>query len=68
MPQSVMTFPERLMKFFQQDYECGLIQDIRVRKGQKIPGKPRDNLYAIVEYGHVNSIPRSLRVASKKWS
>jgi hypothetical protein len=41
---------------------------VRVRKGAKIPGKPRDNMYAIIEYTHPNSIPRSLRVASKKKS
>ncbi len=56
------------MKFFQKDYECGLIKDVRIRKGQKIPGKPKDNYYAIVEYAHPNSVPRSLRVASKKQS
>ncbi len=41
---------------------------MRIRRGQKIPGKPRENIYAIIEYVHQNSIPRSLRVASKKKS
>jgi hypothetical protein len=63
-----ISYPEKLFKFFQKDFECGLISDIRVRKGQKIPGKPRENVYAIIEYTHVNSIPRSLRIASKKKS
>lgn len=45
-----------------------MIQDVRIRKGQKIPGKPRENCYAIIEYADTNSIPRSLRVASKKKS
>eukprot|EP00347_Sterkiella_histriomuscorum_P023864 403333121 len=60
--------PEIYWKFFQQDFECGLIKDVRIRKGQKIPGKPRENCYAIIEYAHANSVPRSLRVASKKKS
>jgi len=64
----VATANETIWKFFQHDFECGLIQDIRIRKGQKIPGKPRENVYAIIEYAHTNSLPRSLRVASKKKS
>lgn len=68
LPNQVQTGTEVIWKFFQHDFECGLIQDIRIRKGQKIPGKPRENCYAIVEYYHQNSLPRSLRVASKKKS
>lgn len=67
LPGQVNT-SEVYWKFFQQDMECGLIKDIRIRKGQKIPGKPRENCYAIIEYAHANSVPRSLRVASKKKS
>jgi len=63
-----LNFPEKLIKFFQKDFECGLIKDIRVRKGIKIPGKPKENIYAVIEYASSNSIPRSLRVASKKKS
>jgi len=59
---------EQFWKFFQQDFECGLIKDVRIRKGQKIPGKPKENYYAVIEYAHSNSVPRSLRVASKKKS
>lgn len=68
IPGQAASITEQIQKFFQQDFECGLIQDIRIRKGQKIPGKPRENCYAIIEYAHVNSLPRSLRVASKKKS
>ena len=59
---------EHYWKFFQNDFECGLIKDIRIRKGPKIPGKPKDNVYAIIEYAHHNSVPRSMRIASKKKS
>jgi len=64
----MISYPERIWKFFQNDFQCGLIQDIRVKQGQKIPGKPKENFYAIIEYQHQNSIARSLRVASKKKS
>jgi len=59
-------YPEKLQRFFQTQFECGLIADIRVKKGPKIPGKTKENYYAIIEYAHQNSVPRSLRVASKK--
>lgn len=68
VPLSTYQYPEKIIKFFQKDFECGLISDVRVRKGQKIVGKPTENIYAIIEYTHPNSIPRSLRVASKKKS
>ena len=68
LPHQLSSGVETVWKFFQQDYECGLITDVRIRKGQKIPGKPRENCYAIIEYLHGNSLPRSLRVASKKKS
>ena len=68
IPAQAASITEQIWKFFQQDFECGLIQDVRIRKGQKIPGKPRENCYAIIEYAHVNCLPRSLRVASKKKS
>ena len=68
VPQGHVNTREIYWKFFQQDFECGLIQDVRIRKGQKIPGKPKENCYAIIEYVHSNSVPRSLRVASKKKS
>ena len=66
--QQVQGGTEQIWKFFQHDFECGLISDVRIRRSQKIPGKPQDNIYAIIEYNHVNSLPRSLRVASKKKS
>lgn len=68
MPHQFASGMEVIWKFFQQDFECGLIADVRIRKGQKIPGKPRENCFAIIEYTHQNSLPRSLRVASKKKS
>lgn len=68
LPAHFMQQASQLWKFFQQDMECGLITDVRVRKGQKIPNKPKENCYAVIEYAHQNSVPRSLRVASKKKS
>ena len=35
-------------------------------KGRIVPGRTRDNIYCIVEYAHENSVPRSLKLASKK--
>jgi len=58
--------PEKVWKFFEHDVRCGLVKSVRVRKGHNIPGKPKDNIYAVVEFEHPNSVPRSLRVASKK--
>ena len=68
LTQNQLQNPERIWKFFQKDYECGLIRNVTVKQGTKIPGKPAANIYAIIEYAHVNSIARSLKVASKKQS
>lgn len=46
--------------------ECGLVADIRVRYGKKVNGRTKDNIYAVVEYAHENSVPRSLKLASQK--
>lgn len=46
--------------------ECGLITDVRIRVGKKVPGRTRENCFVLVEYAHENSIPRSLKLASQR--
>ena len=58
--------PMKLRTFFEDTQKCGVVVDIRVRTGSKIANKPKPNIYAIVEFAHVNSVARALRVASKK--
>lgn len=42
---------------------------MRVKQGKKIESKGNvANIYGIVEFAHVNSVARALRVASKKES
>lgn len=59
---------ESITAFFQDQHKCGLVKDVRVYHGNFIPGKPQENRYAMVEFEHENSVPRSLRVASKQQS
>lgn len=60
--------PNNITTFFQDTHKCGLVKEVRIYKGNDIPGKPQSNYYAIVEFEHENSVPRSLRVASKQQS
>ena len=60
--------PLSIKTFFQDTHECGLVKDVRVFTAKAIPGKPMSNMYAVVEFAHVNSVARSLRIASKKQS
>ena len=39
---------------------------MRFGAGRAVPGRSKSNVYCIVEYAHENSVPRSLKVASKK--
>ena len=43
-----------------------LVVDVRIGKGRAVQGRSKDNVYCIVEYAHENSVPRSLKLASKK--
>ena len=45
--------------------ECGLIADIRVASGRKVPGRPQENTYCMIEFADENSVPRALKYASK---
>jgi len=56
----------KIKTFFEDLEKVGVVVDIRIRTGPKIPGKAKGNIYAIVEFAHTNSVLRALRVASKK--
>eukprot|EP00831_Metopus_contortus_P031985 TRINITY_DN25959_c0_g1_i1.p1 TRINITY_DN25959_c0_g1~~TRINITY_DN25959_c0_g1_i1.p1 ORF type:complete len:1431 (-),score=259.64 TRINITY_DN25959_c0_g1_i1:38-4204(-) len=56
----------KIKTFFEDNVKVGVVVDVRVRTGGKVAGKPKSNIYAVVEFAHVNSVPRALRVASKK--
>mmetsp|Transcript_42111 Transcript_42111/g.48857 ORF Transcript_42111/g.48857 Transcript_42111/m.48857 type:complete len:362 (+) Transcript_42111:3235-4320(+) len=60
--------PENIKAFFQDTHECGLVLEVRMYHGKAVKGKPSSNMYAIVEFAHVNSVARALRVASKQLS
>jgi len=66
LPKSCINGEIQILKFFSQTKECGLITDVRIRVGKKVPGRTKDNCFAIVEYAHENSVPRSLKLASKR--
>ena len=66
MPKNMITNENSVANFFQKQYDCGLVVDVRLRVGKKVPGRSRENCYAVVEYAHENSVPRSLKLASKK--
>lgn len=59
----------QVKEFFQYQKECGLITSIRIKQGKPVESKGNvPNIYAVVEFAHVNSVARALRVASKKES
>ena len=66
MPKTMIKQESVIKNFFQGQYDCGLIADVRVRVGKKVPGRTKENCYCFVEYVHENSVPRSLKLASKK--
>ena len=53
-------------RFFSELYDCGYVTDVRVRSGKQPSGRSRGNFYCMVEFAHENSIPRSLKLASKR--
>lgn len=59
---------QNITQFFQDTHKCGLIKEVRIYHGNSINGKPSENRYAMIEFAHENSVPRSLRVASKQLS
>ena len=66
MPENMLPNRPGIAKFFQEQYNCGFVVDVRMGKGRAVPGRTRSNVFCIVEYAHENSVPRSLKVASKK--
>ncbi len=56
----------RIRAFFEEQHKVGVVVDVRIRNGGKVASKPKANIYAIIEFAHVNSVPRALRIASKK--
>lgn len=68
MPKSYLAASSRsaIAHFFQESHECGFVIDVRLGHGGAVKGRTKENVYCIVEYAHENSIPRSLKVASKK--
>jgi len=66
LPKTQLNSETQILKFFSQQKECGLIMDVRIRVGRKVPGRTKENCFAIVEYAHENSVPRSLKLASKR--
>jgi Ran GTPase-activating protein (RanGAP) involved in mRNA processing and transport len=67
-PIGVSFTTQSLTQFFQDTHKCGLIKEVRIYHGNTINGKPSDNRYAMIEFAHENSVPRSLRIASKQLS
>ena len=60
--------PLSIKNFFQETHKCKFVKNVRVYQGNKLDYKLMTNWYAIVEFLDVNSVSRSLRVASAKKS
>jgi hypothetical protein len=39
---------------------------VRISLGRKAPGRPANNVYAVVEFADENSVARSLKLASQQ--
>lgn len=57
---------ESVGSLFQDKHECGFITDIRMGQGRAVPGRSKANHFCVIEYAHENSVPRSLKLASRK--
>jgi hypothetical protein len=57
---------QNLKKFFEIQHKCGIVLDLRVRKGRAYPGKQQQNLFGFVEFADETSVTRALHLASKK--
>lgn len=66
LPENLLTSNQHdIAKFFSEQYDCGITADIRIRRSKNHATRTRANVYAVVEYAHENSVPRSLKLASK---
>jgi len=66
MPATYANQEKTLGDFFMDSHDCGLVVDVRLRSGKTRAGRPNANTYCVVEFAHENSVPRCLKVASKK--
>lgn len=67
MPESMMHLRQEVVNyFFSGIHECGFVVDVRMGKSRPVAGRSQSNYFCIVEYAHENSVPRSLKLASKK--
>lgn len=66
MSESYQSFENIIADFFMSTHECGLVLDVRLRSGKQAPGRPSKNTYGIIEFAHENSVPRGLKLASKR--
>lgn len=57
---------QNLKKFFEIQHKCGIVLDLRVRKGRVYPGKQQQNLFGFVEFADETSVTRALHLAAKK--
>ncbi len=57
---------QNLKKFFEIQHKCGIVLDLRVRKGRTYPGKQQENLFGFVEFADETSVTRALHLAAKK--
>lgn len=57
---------QKLKKFFEIEHKCGIVLDLRVRKGRMYPGKNQANLFGFVEFADETSVTRALHLAAKK--
>lgn len=57
--------PEEYKRFFESS-ECGIVTDVRTRKGMQYPGKTMQNQYGFVEFAHPDSVKRALAKAAKR--
>jgi hypothetical protein len=57
---------QKLKKFFEITHKCGIVLDLRVRKGRTYPGKNQQNIFGFVEFADETSVTRALHLASKK--
>jgi len=64
MPKAQFKDINGISKLFNAQ-ECGLIADIRVASGRKVPGRNHENTYCMIEFADENSVPRALKFASK---
>jgi hypothetical protein len=57
---------QKLKKFFEITYKCGIVIDLRVRKGRVYPNKIQQNYFGFVEFADETSVTRALHLASRK--